>query len=60
LTAWLTDTASDADVTEALRVLYVGITRAQRLLGLAVPTTHQERVLAHLHGHTIPTELREK
>lgn len=36
LTAWLTDTASDVEVTEALRVLYVGVTRAQRLLGLAV------------------------
>jgi hypothetical protein len=60
LTAWLTGTVTDAEVTEALRVLYVGITRARRLLGLAVPTSHQEQVLAHLRRHTIPTELREK
>jgi DNA helicase-2/ATP-dependent DNA helicase PcrA len=58
LTAWLTGAISDREVTEALRVIYVGVTRARRLLGLAVPTSDRERLLAHLHRHTIPAELR--
>ncbi len=58
LTAWLTGMAADAEVAEALRVLYVGVTRARRLLGLAVPASDRDRLLAHLHRHTIPTELR--
>jgi hypothetical protein len=41
-----------------LRVAYVGITRARQLLGLAIPATDQERVLAFLQHHAIPTEMR--
>jgi UvrD/REP helicase N-terminal domain len=58
LTAWLTGTATDPEVAEALRVLYVGVTRARRLLGLAVPPSDRERLLNHLHRHSVPTELR--
>lgn len=58
LTAWLAGSASDPEVAEALRVVYVAVTRARRLLGLAVPASDQERLLAHLHRHAIPTELR--
>jgi len=58
LTAWLAGSASDPEVAEALRVVYVAVTRAQRLLGLAVPPSDRERLLGHLHCHTIPTELR--
>jgi superfamily I DNA/RNA helicase len=58
LTAWLASSTSDPEVTEALRVVYVAVTRAQRLLGLAVPPSGLERLLGHLHRHTIPTELR--
>lgn len=58
LTAWLAGSASEPEVAEALRVMYVAVTRARRLLGLAVPASDQERLLAHLHRHTIPTELR--
>ncbi len=58
LTAWLAGSASDPEVAEALRVVYVAVTRARRLLGLAVPASDRERLLAHLHRHTISTELR--
>jgi hypothetical protein len=58
LTAWLTGTAPDPEVAEALRVIYVGVTRARLLLGLAVPASDQVRLVAHLDRHGIPTELR--
>ncbi len=58
LTAWLAGSASDPNVAEALRVVYVAVTRARRLLGLAVPASDRERLLAHLHRLPIPTELR--
>jgi DNA helicase II / ATP-dependent DNA helicase PcrA len=58
ITAWLSGTAHEEEVAEALRVLYVGATRARHLLGLAVPHTYQDRLLAHLHRHTIRTQLR--
>lgn len=58
LTAWLNDAASDPDTAEALRVAYVGVTRARRLLGLAIPSSDQERVLGFLHRHGILTEPR--
>lgn len=58
ITAWLTGTGSAPEVAEGLRVLYVGVTRARRLLGLAVPAPHQERLLDYLRRHAIPTELR--
>jgi DNA helicase II / ATP-dependent DNA helicase PcrA len=58
LTAWLTDTIPGPEVAEALRVLYVGVTRARRLLGLAVPALDRQRLLAHLHHHAIPAEPR--
>ena len=58
LTAWLGGTGTDPEVAETLRVIYVGVTRARRLLGLAVPPPDRERLLNHLHRHSIPTELR--
>ena len=58
LTAWVTDTVSSTEIAEALRVVCVGVTRAPRLLGLAIPATDQHRVLAFLHRHSIPTEPR--
>ena len=58
LSAWLTGRISDPEVAEALRVMYVGVTRARRLLGLAVPASDRERFLAYFHRRTIPTELR--
>jgi DNA helicase-2/ATP-dependent DNA helicase PcrA len=58
MTAWLTGTAPDPEVAEALRVIYVGVTRARRLLGLAVPASYREQLVTYLHRHVIPTELR--
>ena len=58
LTAWLSGADPEPEIAEALRVAYVGVTRARRLLGLAIPASDQERVLAFLHRHGIPTELR--
>jgi len=58
ITAWLSGTTTDPDVAEALRVIYVAITRARRLVGLAVPAADRDRVLAHLHQHGVGTELR--
>lgn len=58
LTAWLTGAVPDAEVAEALRVVYVAATRARRLLGLAVPAADRDRVLAHLHRLGVPIELR--
>jgi len=39
LTAWVTGTVSSTKIAEALRVVCVGVTRAPRLLGLAIPAT---------------------
>lgn len=39
-------------------MVYVAVTRARRVLGLTVPASDRERLLAHPHRHTIPTELR--
>ena len=58
LTAWLNGAVPGPDIAEALRVAYVGVTRARRLLGLAIPSSDQERVLAFLHRHGILTEPR--
>jgi DNA helicase II / ATP-dependent DNA helicase PcrA len=58
LSAWLTGGICDPEVAEALRVMYVGVTRARRLLGLAVPASDRERLLAYFQRRTIPTELR--
>jgi ATP-dependent DNA helicase UvrD/PcrA len=58
MAAWLSGTVRDPEIAEALRVLYVGVTRARHLLGLAIPHTDQDRLLAHLHRHSIRTELR--
>jgi DNA helicase II / ATP-dependent DNA helicase PcrA len=58
VTAWMTGMDPEPEIAEALRVAYVGITRAGRLLGLAIPASDEERVLAFLHHHAIPTELR--
>ena len=57
-TAWLAGTSPDSEIAEALRVVYVGVTRARRLLGLAIPPSDAQRVLAFLRRHAIPTELR--
>ena len=35
-------------------MVYVGVTRARRLLGLAIPASDRERVLAFLHRHGRP------
>jgi len=59
LTAWLAGTASEPEVVEALRVVYVGVTRARRLLGLAVPASHREPLLAAFRRLGIPAELRQ-
>jgi hypothetical protein len=40
-------------------VVYVAVTRARRLLGLALPAADRDRVLAHLHRLGVPTELRQ-
>jgi DNA helicase-2/ATP-dependent DNA helicase PcrA len=58
IVAWLTGADPEPEIAEALRVAYVGVTRARRLLGLAIPASDQERVLAFLHHYAIPTELR--
>jgi len=58
LTAWLAGTVPNAEVAEALRVVYVAVTRARRLLGIAVPAADRERVVTHLHRVGVPTELR--
>lgn len=58
MTAWLTGNASEPEVIEALRVIYVGVTRARKLLGLAVPDSHEGALLEVFHRHSIPTELR--
>ncbi len=58
-TAWLADTSLDSEIAEALRVVYVGVTRARRLLGLAIPPSDAQRVLAFLRRHAIPTEFRQ-
>jgi hypothetical protein len=58
ISSWLSGTAVDPDVAEALRVIYVATTRVRRLLGIAIPATDQDRVLAHLHLHDVITELR--
>jgi superfamily I DNA/RNA helicase len=58
MTAWVTGTVPNLEVAEALRVLYVGVTRARHLLGLAVPHTDRDRLIANLHRHGIRTELR--
>lgn len=58
MTAWVTGTVPNQEVAESLRVLYVGVTRARHLLGLAVPHTDRDRLLAHLDGYGVRTELR--
>jgi DNA helicase-2/ATP-dependent DNA helicase PcrA len=58
LTAWLTGSAPDHDAAEALRVAYVAVTRARRLLGIAVPSSYHERLLDLLRHHGISAELR--
>lgn len=58
MTAWLAGTASEPEVVEALRVVYVGVTRARRLLGLAIPNLHTQPLLASFRQLGIPAELR--
>lgn len=58
LSAWLTDPAATADAAEALRVLYVGLTRARRLLGIAVPELHRCALQTQLQSRCIPALLR--
>ncbi len=58
LSAWLSGAVPDAEIAEALRVAYVGVTRAQRLLGLAAPAPYRDRISAFLRHHGVPTELR--
>jgi DNA helicase II / ATP-dependent DNA helicase PcrA len=58
LSAWLAGTSADAEAAEAVRVLYVGLTRARKLLGISVPVAHQARLVAHLHRHHIPAAVR--
>lgn len=58
LSAWLDGRSADAETAEAMRVLYVGLTRARKLLGISVPVTHRARLVAHLHGHHIPAAMR--
>lgn len=43
--------------SEALRVAYVAVTRAQRLAGIAVPRALLERVLAILNAGDVPHEV---
>jgi DNA helicase II / ATP-dependent DNA helicase PcrA len=57
-TAWLAGTSPDSEIAEALRVMYVGVTCARRLLGLAIAPSDAQRVLAFLHRHAIPTGFR--
>ncbi|MEV0726562.1 UvrD-helicase domain-containing protein [Micromonospora purpureochromogenes] len=56
--AWITGHAPDASTAEALRVLYVAVTRARRLLALTVPATHRGRLAACLADQDVPVELR--
>lgn len=41
--------------SESIRVLYVAVTRARRLLGLAVPIEFRGRLAAYLNAQGIPT-----
>jgi hypothetical protein len=56
--AWLTGTPSQEESAEALRVLYVAVTRARRLLGLIVPSAYLDELAAHLRNHGVPVECR--
>jgi hypothetical protein len=58
-TAWLAGSSPDSETAEALRVVYVGVTRARRLLGLAIPPCDDQRVLAFLRRRAILTEPRQ-
>jgi DNA helicase II / ATP-dependent DNA helicase PcrA len=44
------------DSAEALRVLYVAVTRARRLIALALPSQHIPALARHLSGLGIPVE----
>ncbi|KZM71752.1 hypothetical protein AWN90_03360 [Nocardia terpenica] len=47
------------DTSEAKRVLYVGASRARRLLVLATPLRHLETLRAILEGAQLPVEYIE-
>ncbi|MFD8174938.1 UvrD-helicase domain-containing protein [Streptomyces sp. NPDC059709] len=54
--AWTTGSAAgrDPETAEALRVLYVGVTRARRLVALALSDRHLTTVKSFLAGRGIP------
>ncbi|SPT51291.1 UvrD-helicase domain-containing protein [Actinomadura madurae] len=57
--AWITgEPSADPDVAEALRVLYVAVTRARRLIAFAVPHRWAERVAQRLRETGVPVEIR--
>jgi DNA helicase II / ATP-dependent DNA helicase PcrA len=47
------------DTAEALRVLYVAVTRARRLIALALPSQHMTPVATHLRGLGVDVELHQ-
>ncbi len=52
-----TASSDDAeDAAEALRVLYVAVTRARRLIALALPSQHMAPVAQHLRGLGVEVE----
>ncbi|MEV1321469.1 UvrD-helicase domain-containing protein [Micromonospora arborensis] len=61
LTLWIEGIArpthtnsTSPDTAEALRVLYVAVTRAQRLVALALPAAHIPEVARHLTNRNVP------
>lgn len=58
LMTWQTGQALNSEDAEAIRVVYVAVTRARRLLALAVPAAHVDQLRSHLERHEVPTELR--
>lgn len=59
--AWIAGTPSaDPDTAEALRVLYVAVTRARRMIAFALPTQWTSAAATRLRDADIPVLVRER
>jgi len=57
ITRWRTGSAKTAEEREELRILYVAVTRARRLLMVAAPESSIVAVQDFLTRHQVPTRI---
>lgn len=54
---WMTDSATTTEAQEELRILYVAVTRARKILMLAVPEANTPAIQDFLAKHQVPTHI---